>query len=68
MNRNPKLLLNGVNTGDGRQTRFASAKGPHILDDLGRKLVPFLGPTMLGKQAAQARLLEGRLGLIHRGA
>ena len=45
-----------------------SSQGPHILDDLGGQLVPFLGPAVLGKQAAQAGLLECSLGLIDGGA
>jgi hypothetical protein len=64
VNRDPELFLNGLDTGDGRQIGLGSSQGPHILDDLGRELVPFFGPTVLGKQTAQASLLECRLRQI----
>jgi len=68
VNRDTELFLNGLDTGDGRQTGLGSSQGPHILDNLGGQLVPFFGPTGLGKQAAQTSLLECRLSLIDGGA
>ena len=60
----PNFSSNGLDAGDGRQAGVGSSQGPHILDDLGGQLVPLLGPTVLGKQPAQAGLLECSLGLI----
>ena len=66
VHRKPKLFLNGLNTGDGRQARFGRSQAPYIFDDLGRQLVPFFGAPLLGQQAAQAGLLECGLGLVDR--
>ena len=68
MNRDPKVVLNGLDASGGRQPRVGGAQGPNILDDLGGQLVPFLGPAMLGQQATQAAFLESSLRLIDRGA
>ena len=68
VNRDPELFLNGLDAGDGRQAGLGSSQGLHVLDDLGGQLVPFFGSTVLGKQAAQASLLECGLSLIDGGA
>jgi hypothetical protein len=68
VNRDPKVVLNGLDASDGRQPRVGGAQGPHILDDLGGQLVPILGPTVLGQQATQAAFLESSLSLIDGGA
>jgi hypothetical protein len=67
VNRDPKVSLNGLDASNGRQPRVG-AQGPHILDDLGGQLVPFLGATLLGQQATQAAFLESSLSLIDGGA
>jgi hypothetical protein len=68
VNRDTELFPNGPDTGDCRQAGLGSSQGHHIVDDFGGQLVPFFGPTVLGKQAAQACLLECGLGLIDGGA
>ena len=68
VNRDTEFVLNGLDTGDCSQAGLGSSQGQHIVDDFGGQLVPFFGSTVLGKQAAQAGLLECSLGLIDGGA
>jgi hypothetical protein len=68
VNRDTKLFSNRLDTGDSRQAGLGSSQGPHIVDDFGGQLVPLFGSTVLGKQPAQAGLLECSLGLIDGGA
>jgi hypothetical protein len=68
VNRDPKVVLNSSDASDGRQPRVGGAQGPHMLEDLGGQLVPFLGPTVLRQQATQATFLESSLSLIDGGA
>ena len=68
VNGDVEPVLNRLEAGDGRQARLGRSQGLHILENRGGQLVPFFGPTVLGKQTDQAGVLECSLGLIDGGA